>query len=306
MIIENKLIKIPDSEYFSATEYINSSMLKTLYKGSSLHLTVPRSESKEMNFGSAAHKYILEPEYFSKEYFVTPSILDGSVINGLPTLRKLPKTAKPADKFIDGSKFDGQKLDGKTLEHKLFTTIIAQQNLGKKAITESDMYVIQQLQEKMYDTGMYEKYFLHGKAERAIFTTITVDGVNYKVKIKIDYIMMGETIVVIDYKTCQSAKKSDNLNDIRKNMYELQAAFYRDIVWHVFKKDVQWIWAFAEKSAPFQTTFYEMPEWMYFSGKAKYTKALKEWSETVDKGVIRGYKEAYEIGTFESQPSWWS
>ena len=161
------------------------------------------------------------------------------------------------------------------------------------------------MRQNVYDTGMYNKYLQGGQAEMAIFTTITVNGVNYKVKVKLDYIINGDnTITVVDYKTCASAGKVDCLNSIKKWCYDIKAAFYRRVVWQVFQKDVRWIWAFAEKNAPHQTTFFEMPEWMLTEGGWKVSIALDKYTKTVDKGVYTGYDESYEVGTFD-KPGWW-
>ena len=122
------------------------------------------------------------------------------------------------------------------------------------------------------------------------------DGNNYPVKARIDYFINRDIITIVDLKTTQSASLKSFKSDIIKYGYDIQAAFYIDVVRNKFPgKAVDFLWIAVEKVPPYGFGWYRCSKETYDYGKAKYSPLMEEALNIVRGGEKKGYKAAYDI-----------
>lgn len=85
---------LSEQEYRSKKEYISFSDLKGFKSPYSFWNRKPIEQTKEMAFGAALHKYILEPEKFNDEYVVLDEKLDLRKTENKKLMEELTKTKK--------------------------------------------------------------------------------------------------------------------------------------------------------------------------------------------------------------------
>ena len=102
------------------------------------------------------------------------------------------------------------------------------QSVGKDIITQEDFEKIQAMYDALYSTPFVAK-LLSGEKELSFFTED--DRTGLIVKCRPDCLTtIGEANILIDYKSCADASSEGFMKDAIKLNYDLQMAYYKDIV----------------------------------------------------------------------------
>ena len=266
--------------------HVHASMLKTIYSSSSKHLKVEKS-SEAMSFGTAVHMFILEPDKFDSHYIVCPDFKPLSD-------EMKEKYGSDITHYSKTAEFKKQKAD--------FEATIG----TRTVLSQVDMERLRQMRKstKESNSELYKRLIEAGRAE----VSVVVDEMPYMVngklvkapsKARIDNLVVEvDTMYIVDVKSCQSAKKHSFKYDSKKYGYDIQGAFYVDLVNEKFKNmvsQVRFLFLAIETQAPYLCSWFEMGEEMYNEGKAKIGSVIGEAIDVINGGEVKGYSSSYQI-----------
>lgn len=267
--IDFEIRKDSNEEYHSKKEYISASGLKLLKK-SPLHFKLQEKKTTEaMEFGSAYHTFILEPELFEKEYYLFNDSDICSVLIGEGA--KSPRATNIYKEWYN------QQL------------AIA----GQRKLMDKNTY--SQL-EKMSDIIFRHKFaksiISNGDAEMSIYCEITIiTGQKIKVKIRPDYKKDSKRIIS-DLKTCQSASINDFPRHSADFDYHIQAALYSDILSEIEGKGMGWDFYFIaqEKSSPYCFNIFESSPQFLAQGRYEWEQLIMLYAFCLENDKWPGYQ----------------
>lgn len=264
---------ISESDYFGATDFVNSSLLKLIMQ-SPLHFIheVKNRQtfgvvSPAMRFGKAAHAFILEPEKFQSKLSILPEVENyrtkaareerdaflASVPVGNVVLKK--------DEYTDF-------MEGVTglVEHKIISNLLADKN--------SRMELSGYFRERV--TGM-------------------------GTKVRWDYINV-ERGTIFDLKTCQDCRMEEFQKTIFNFKYYFQLALQKRAAEEIFSKEFKICGYIAmESSAPFASAVYTLDDGALDYAYCELDSAFEKLSSCLESGIWPGPQlEAENI----SLPSW--
>ena len=212
--------KIIESDYFNQPG-LSTSFLKR-FAISPAHAFVYQSETKELEFGTMLHSYILEPDKFFDTYMVT-EIEDGRTAE----YKELKKQSKAENKILI------KQSDIADIEKM-------RQSFSKKQILNIPAEWI--LKDAIIEQGIYAEI-------------ITPEN-NIRIKCKPDVVYINnDSIIIIDLKTMAAGKSF--YWQAQKYKYDWQMEIYSNIVEAHYGMPVNFIFAVLEKSPPFGCQFYK-------------------------------------------------
>ena len=207
------------------------------YKWFSEH---PVEQTPAMAFGSACHKYVLEPGDFDNEYVVAPNV------------------------------------DRRTKEGKEYWAQFMEKNAGKTIISQDDLLVMSFMTQAICACPLAKK-LIYGKGETEIPFFWTDPETKEKCKVKLDRLVKyNRRWYVVDYKTTQCAETNRFNSDMWKLGYYMQAAMYTEGVMHAKKlrKRPGFLFVAQEKKAPYSVNVIEVSEEVMNAGVAKLHQLL--------------------------------
>ena len=246
-------ISISNKEY-RQREGISSSELKKLMK-SPAHLKHyqenPQEDTPSLLFGRAAHKFVLETYDFYNEFAVAP-ICD----------RRTKEGKEIWNKFIVDSE-------------------------GKDVITQEQFEQIDAMRNSAYATPFVAK-LLSGDKELSFWGKDEDTGLVIKCRPDAIVEFNGRNIL-IDYKTCTDAENTKFYRDSIKFGYDLQLAYYREILKQNTGLDYDVVIIAQEKSAPYVTNVFQLSENYLENGRNLYKEMLKVYKNCLDTDNWYGY-----------------
>jgi hypothetical protein len=256
----SKDIKISNKEYRSR-EGVSSTDLKHMVK-SPAHFRYwkdnPQEDTPALLFGRAVHKYVLEKDDFFTEFAVAPNV-------------------------------DKRTKAGKE-EWALFET----DNQGKDIISADGFEKIKAMYDALYSTPYVAK-LLNGTKELSFFMKDENTGVT--MKCRPDCLTdIGDTHILIDYKSCTDATSEQFMKDAIKLMYDLQMAYYKDILDKQRGCEHTVIFIAQEKTAPYLVNVLEANKYFIKSGRDMYRTYLDMYAECKKSGNWYGYTYNAETG----------
>lgn len=267
-----KLQKFEGSEeaYHAMKDAISASTMKLL-KISPAHFKEGEEveETEAMIFGSAYHCYILEPERFTKEYYV----FDDSMMY---------------EKLIT----DGFKSPRSTKEYKEWQESEMRVIGERKVITKAQFQTIEKTKAKLMQHMMTKSLLTNGDPEVGLFGQIvTMDDKPVNVKLKADYIKTKKRIVV-DLKTCADASISGFTRAAADRDYQIQAAFYLDMIQQFYEDETPWTFVFIaqEKKAPYAFNLFEAGSKFIGQGRYEYELLISLYAHCLETGRWPGYQ----------------
>lgn len=211
----------------------------------------PQEDTASLLFGRAVHKYVLEKEDFFNEFAVAPFV------------------------------------DRRTKEGKAQWLLFQDQSVGKDIITQEDFEKIQAMYDALYATPFVAK-LLSGEKELSFFTEDDRTGLT--VKCRPDCLTeIGEANILIDYKSCADASSDGFMKDAIKLNYDLQMAYYKDIVDEAREKEHTVIFIAQEKTPPYLVNILEANEYFLRSGRDMYRTYLDMYAECLENDDWYGY-----------------
>ena len=259
-------VRISNKEY-REREGISSTELKKIAKSPAHYRhwkDNPQEDTPALLFGRAAHKYMLEKDEFFNEFAVAPNV------------------------------------DRRTKEGKAEWSLFLEQNADKDIISDDDFMKIQEMHKALYDTPFVAK-LLSGEKELSFFHKDEETGLI--VKCRPDCLSeVGDTNILIDYKTTDNADSDDFMRQAIKLMYDLQMAHYLDVLEKETGKQYSVIFIAQEKSEPYCVNILEANEYFLKSGKDMYRTMLDRYAECNSSGNWYGYMQG-AINTL-GLPNW--
>jgi hypothetical protein len=256
-----------NNDYHALKDYISSSFVKSVAKHSIAKALQPIEPSQALLFGDAMHTYFEDSQAFHKRFKV---FKDSEIIAKI--LERRPDITSPT-----------MTKDYKTYK-KDFECSLGENQVS---ISEDDMYTIQYMYQSMVDNDavkeIYKMYDPSESWDEYSFLTEEEDlhGLKYRVRPDRLLVRNEEPMAILDWKSCRDASEKSFRSDFWKYRYDLQAAFYCDVM-GILVDDFYFV--AIEKQYPFNTAVYGLnPE--------TQMNALKELN------VIK-----YRIGEWKNNP----
>lgn len=243
-----------DNKTYRNSEGISSTDLKKMTK-SPAHFRYwkdnPQEDTHDLLFGRAVHKYVLEKDDFFKEFAVAPNV------------------------------------DRRTKAGKEQFALFEVENEGKDIITQDDFDKIKAMYDALYATPFVER-LLSGEKELSFFVEDEKTGLT--VKCRPDCLSeIGDTNILIDYKSTKDASSDAFMKDAIKLNYDLQMAMYKEIAEKKLGKKYAVIFIAQEKTAPYLVNILEANEYFLKSGADMYHTYLDIYAECNETGNWYGY-----------------
>lgn len=243
------------SEYRAYQAISRSELFK--FKKSPLHykyaIEHPEEPTPALNFGSAAHKFILEREDFDKEFAIAPNV------------------------------------DRRTKEGKAIFAEFQEQAEGKTVISIDDFEKIKEMA-KAIDEHPIASQLIKGKHEVSLFWVDEQTG--EECKIRPDCIHEdGNGVVIVDYKTTSTVEDGAFEKSCRKYGYKLQAGMYREGFFQNFFEDAGFAFIAQEKEAPFAVRVYVCTDDYINEGYDEYRALLGLYHACKATDTYQGFNE---------------
>lgn len=211
-------------------------------------------KTKALLFGSAAHKFILEPESFEDEYIIAPQ-------------------------------FDRRTKDGRE-RFADFEAYCTRNNLT--AISNDDLDQIERMAEAIQKSRLAAE-LLTGRHEQAFFWNDDVTGERCKIKVDCLTTYDGKPYIV-DYKTTDSCEDGHFERSARKFGYQFQAGMYCEGLFQNTLEEHGFAFVAQEKTEPFAARVYICdPEWIR-RGYDKFRELIGIYHECKQTGIWYGYE----------------
>lgn len=267
--IDYEIRKDSNEVYHSKKEYISASGLKMIKK-SPLHFREEeRKKTEAMEFGSAYHTYILEPELFEKEYYV----FDDSEICS----------------YLIG---EGAKSPRATKQYKEWSeqqTLVAN---DKVMIDKATHEMLKTMSDRLMRHRYVKSLLSGGEAETSVYCEIEImTGQKIKIKIRPDYKKDSKRIIS-DLKTTSGASVNDFPRSAADLDYHIQAALYHDIMSAIEGKEMGWNFFFIaqEKTKPFAFNIFEASPQFLAQGRHEYQMLMLLYANCMNNNTWPGYQ----------------
>lgn len=252
---------------------INASSLKYLHLSPAhyaYYKANPWQGSDSTLLGSVAHTLILEPDNYTKEYYVMP---DFEPIKG-PTKTGTEKTVKT--------------IKAQELEYELANA------RGRTQISEVQKVKAFEMAEAVQKHKLASSYLLDTKRE----LTAVFESPYGMCKARLDAYKPG---VIVDLKSCAGADYHNFAQSVTKFRYYLSAGLY-SYGMSILKKPIdKFVFIAVENVAPFGVQVYELDQTYINYGIEEALDYLETLSDCNKKGSFPGYPERELILT---PPSW--
>lgn len=200
----------------------------------------PEEKSKDLIFGSAFHKWVLERETFFDEFAVVPVC------------------------------------DRRTKEGKAIYDAFVFESEGKEVITAEEFETIKGMCEAV-EENKYARALTKGEKERSMYFLDDLTQIACKIRPDCYKELSSGKIIITDLKSCKSATPEDFMRDVVKYSYDLQAYMYRlGVALTLGKKieDISFCFVCVEKKAPYLTAVYEVTSPVFERGEMQFRKYM--------------------------------
>ena len=239
-----------DADYFSDTSCVNNEKLKVLRQSVPLFYgrfvtgeIPPKPSTKSLDFGSAFHLALLEPEKWDDSVAVAPNA------------KKTTKAGKAEwSEFLSG-------------------------NEGKLILTEEQIEVVGKMKESVLGNPASEKLINGGGAiERPI--TFTDPDTGIRCKIKPDILLPDGTIV--DFKYSADPYEEGFTRSCDRFSYHCSAALYLDGVRYLRGYEVPHVFLVCGNEPPYECFVYSLDEESIQLGRSMNLQALRRLRDCID------------------------
>lgn len=227
--------------YLAERRHVSASGLKRLLL-SPLHLQRyllrQHDSSPQLDFGTAAHCALLEPERFAREYFALPV----------------------------------QQVD---LFHEADLSLIAQEKAHPvRFVTEAQMAAIDGIRAQVGKLPEIVRLLREGLAERTLFWRDEASGI--RCKIRPDMLVLPD--IILELKTTFDASLAVFQRTLLMQRYHLSAAMYREGVRHLTGRLPDYVYLVASRHPPFEVQTFVPSTGMLEAGEKLFREALAKIS----------------------------
>jgi len=265
MKIENVgLLSMPAGQYHAHPAVGHSGLVRIMRSPAHYreYVTNPPAPTPAMEFGTAVHTAILEPDNFARDYVVAP------------------------------------KFDRRTKEGKAAAEAWEAENAGKTALTAEQMADIEQMVASVKQHAGAARLLSSGLAEMSGFWIDSESGIECKCRpdfLAVENDTPEQVTAIVDVKTCSDAGADSFARAIAAFGYDVQAAFYTDGIKELIGRTLPFYFIAIEKEPPYAAAVYLASEEMIDVGRKKYRGALEllRWCRANDQWP--GYQPNGEI-----------
>lgn len=231
---------------YDAIDALNFSAFKEFVKSPAhykAYLSQSRTATPAMEFGSAFHCALLEPDKFTRTYVVAP-------------------------------KFDRRTKDGKAAAEAFAT-----KNAGKTTIDPDDNALLGQMVNAVRSHAVAGS--LLRRAERTEIACIWKDalGINRKSLLDAVAFLNTDLTTIYDLKTTQDASPAEFARSIGKFRYHWQAAYYTEALTAVGYKPKHFCFVAVEKAPPYGVAVYRLGDESIKAAAAQMRPLLRQFAE---------------------------
>lgn len=158
------------------------------------------------------------------------------------------------------------KVDGRTKEGKEKLAQFEIQAKGKTILFENEMEMIKQMAKNALSNHTLLEIMKESYRELSCYTTDELTGL--KLRMRPD-IMSSTQSTIVDLKSCLDSSPRKFKSDVYSYGYSLSAAYYSDFIGRE-----NYIFAAAEKTAPYQLALYVLNDEMMDYGREQYRMGL--------------------------------
>lgn len=251
-----EVFDMPAAAYHASKAVGHSSLVKMMRSPAHFkhYMDSEHAPTPAMEFGTALHLAVLEPELFAETYTVSP-------------------------------KFDRRTNDGKAA-----AAAWEAENIGKKYLAEDQMAMLESMQRVIAGHFLASSYIRKGRKEMSFFWKDAETGVDCKFRPDVLILDGGELVTVdqvidlgaesfvvgqLDLKSTKDAGKDAFRRQMVKLGYDVQAAFYTDPLSEYLQREVPFRFLAVESAAPHGVALYRTGERTLQVGRSKYRAALQ-------------------------------
>ena len=248
----NKMIKISDDEYFSASALSNSFLIR--FDRSPAHAFIDMEITEGMKYGTLIHTFILDNIEFNKNYVVAPPDI-------------------PKDKRLAAYK-----------------QYAKEQN--REILFQSDIDELEKIKSSIFsycfEGNILEQYFARSEKEISIFWDLFIESEIVQCKAKLDAVyLQKDEAIIFDLKKVQNCL--DFHKSAISYKYYRQANFYITGLKAVMPslKSIRFIFIVVEENYPYGVMAYELDEsYLYEGEKENYLSILKYLGWNGDRSLV--------------------
>lgn len=260
-------VAMPNDHYQSMIDFASSSSLKKMEKSPAKfrwEQDHPRSPTAAMLLGTAIHCALLEPDLFEETYRVR---------------REKPKEPERPPELADVTRRSAEgkaKLEAweATWRPKFEEELKAweTEKACKTFVSQDDMDILCRVHQRAFDHPDFSQYFAKGVGlrEANFFARDPETGMPLRGRCDI---YIPETHTVVDLKTTDSAEEHVFKSDIFKLGYNIQGAFYTDLLTLIYGKPPAFKIIAAEKTRDCDMREFILDDEVIADARARY----REW-----------------------------
>lgn len=218
-------------------------------------VTHREDQTPALAFGTAAHKYILEPEEFWEDYALAPEV-------------------------------DRRTKDGKAAWNQHIREV---EEAGKESISITDYETIQEMAEAI-EKNQTAKALIHGHHEVPFEWTDGETG--EPCKCRVDCLTeYGGKKYIVDYKTTTSCEAGAFERSCRTYGYKLQAAMYTEGVFNSMLEEYGFAFVAQEKKPPYAVRVYFCDQGFVDEGMSIFRDLIQIYHNCRLSGNWPGYED---------------
>jgi len=246
-------IDISAEEYHADKEILGHSALVEILKSPKHYfhrISNPHVPTASLEFGTALHAALLEPERFAETYIVSP------------------------------------KFDRRTKEGKADAAAWEEAHKGAVSVDEAELKKLQGMQKAVLEHSGAKKLLSKCYVEMSYFWTDEDTG--FQCRVRPDVLALddqGDVIAAIDVKSTSNASKDKFQKSVMDYGYDLNAAFYSDAIERAIGRRVPYYFLAVESAEPYGVALYKAGQSMLDVGRDKYRSALQllQWCRENDR-----------------------
>ena len=239
--------------------------------------------TQAMEFGTASHAALLEPEMFDSDFYRIPHKDDEGVIATdkavMAILKELGVPGYTTKKGMDLYKMLlDEKPDLKILKVEQDKTVKA--NEGKIAVDGDKFDKLHKMRKVMVNHPEFKNVFNTMFYETSIFCQVKVEGCDDWIDVKIRPDMVTQDYLVPDYKTTADATPRNFCRHAERLNYDMRMMFTCDVLSAIYGKQFTPSLMAQSTKSPYIPAHYVMdhPATQWF-GRQNYTEALVIYAE---------------------------
>tara|TARA_R110000868_G_scaffold119479_2_gene317167 strand:- start:7804 stop:8769 length:966 start_codon:yes stop_codon:yes gene_type:complete len=284
------------NEDYHAREGISSTGVLTIASDCpAVYKYAERKPSKAMDFGTASHALMLEPEMFAAQFVRDISKNDYDAI--LSTQAEVKAWLKDA-----GIKGYSTKPIAELYEMvfasdpdvKILATEIEKHHKkfdGATFIKADDYDTLLKMHNAIFAYPAYAKVLRESSVECSVFCEIKIEGCDDWIKVKVRPDIITKDLLVPDYKTTRDVRPEEFGRLAYYSGYWTRQAFVCDILSAVYKKDFKPSLLAQGSSSPYIPQMYMLNSDQVGHGRSEYHESLITYSNCLKTDVWPAYSD---------------